>query len=298
MSAPAGRPLPPHAPPGGPLGVLQVPRRPAGARHHQLFAAPGPQVPVPVGVTDFVAHETVPRELHHRLGGELQTLRLDGGVRGVMTAYPHDSRQVADMLKRAMKGAQPRIVNLMNPGDGGIDQSYIDKMPEGRTCRIGPLRVRKTTIGQEDIGSNGHGGRIQHVRTRLMVRDEKSPNREWRAVDHHAFNGWIDTTELPPETFGRMWRSLYEPGRTDQGVMHCAGGVGRTPTLLWRLIFQQHLDSARRRNVHLSPAHRATFLHDLTAEARMMRGPQVLPDEGQLRMLYASCLRAVPYRQA
>jgi len=240
----------------------------------------------------------IPRSLHTRRGGELQTLCFQRQSQGVMTRYPGRTVEVAAMLQKALQSPSPRIVNLMNPGDMGVHHSYIDRMTEGRTCRVGHLDVWKQTLGRKKIGTDGRGGEVAHVRTRLHVRDPAQPLQPWRVVEHHAFPGWKDTKTVPPETFGRMWRSLYEPGRIDQGVVHCAGGVGRTPTLLWRLAFQSYLDRANRQGRTVSQPETASFLDQLTQESRAMRGGQVLPDPGQVRMLYDSCLRALPRQKA
>ncbi len=252
---------------------------------------------VPVGVTSFVGHEMLTRSLHTRHGGELQTLRFQWQPQGVMTRYPVHTQDVANMLQSALHSPSPRVINLMNPGDMNIHHSYVDRMPEGRSCRVGHLDVWKQTVGHENMGSNGYGGPIIHVRTMLHVRDPSHPLQPWRTVDHHAFQGWLDTTTPPPETFERMWRSLYEPGRVDQGVVHCAGGVGRTPTIMWRLAFQAYLDQANLQGRWVSPAETANFIDQLTTEARAMRGGQVLPAEGQIRLVYESCLRALPYQR-
>ncbi|MCZ2495792.1 hypothetical protein GN316_03390 [Xylophilus sp. Kf1] len=266
--------------------------------HHRGFAPPAALHPqVPLGVTDFVAHQVLPRHLHTRHGGELQALVVHGQPLGVMTRYPVRTRDVAAMLKCALRSSAPRIVNLMNPGDMGIPHSYVDRMPEGRPCRIGPLDVVRQTVGRQALGPNGHGGDLVQVRTLLHVRDRSQPLHPWRTIDHEAIQGWVDTARLPPRTFEHLWRSIYQPGRIDQGVVHCAGGVGRTPTLMWRLAFQSFLDQANRQGRLVTRAETANFLDKLTQEARAMRGNQVLPDEGQIRMLYESCLAYLPYQR-
>lgn len=293
-----GRPDPRNYAAGLQLQYLAAMNRQAVTRYQTAFAQPVAIDPrVPVGVTSFVGHEMLTRSLHTRHGGELQTLRLQSQPQGVMTRYPVHTQDVADMLQSALQSPSPRVINLMNPGDMNIHHSYVDRMPEGRSCRIGHLDVWKQTVGHEGMGSNGHGGQITHVRTLLHVRDPSQPLQPWRTVDHHGFPGWLDGTAPPPETFERMWRSLYQPGRVDQGVVHCAGGVGRTPMLMWRLAFQAYVDQANYQGRWVSPAETANFLDQLTQEARAMRGGQVLPGDAQIRMLYESCLHALPYQR-
>lgn len=285
--SPAKPPVRPHAP------HAPVDPHLAGLAHARRHAAPVQAFRQPQGPTVFSANMRVTRSLHTRHGGELQTLRIGRREVGVMTRYPASDHDVADMLRSALQSHRPRVTNLMNRGDMGIDDSYVDALPEGKVCRVHDLEVFKVTRQPRYMGPNTENEPVWQERATLYVRDRGDRKSEWRPVEYNAFSKWLDTTAPPPATYERMWRALYVRGMQHWGVMHCAGGVGRTGTLLFRLVFQSWLDAANARGQRVSPAQAEHFLSDMITRARTLRGQQVMPDDGQRRLLYESCMRAV-----
>ena len=215
-----------------------------------------------------------------------------------MSAYPTSPKAVEKLLIRALRSDNPRIVNLMNRGDMGVETSYVEQFPEKQTVRLGHLQVHRMTEGADRLGPNTEGRTMSRVRTGIYVRDDRDPSRKWRRIEHHTVTRWIDTTTPPLPTFERTWRSFYVPGRIDQGVIHCAGGVGRTAMLLFRLSFQSFLDRANAAHRYVSPQEASNFLDDLITEARTLRGNQVMPDMEQIRVLRQSCQMAVQNQRA
>lgn len=261
--------------------------------------APGaPRGNAPLEPGNLAGALQLSRKLHYRYGEELQTVRIgpNGTAVGVVTEYPRTPQAVANMLKKAKLSPHPRVVNLMDPGDMGIRTSYVDDLPEGVPTQVGDVWVKKISGIRESMGPNSarYGAtQIEHETATLLVFDPNKPSEGWSPVEYHAFKNWRDTTSLPPQTFERVWRSLYVPGRTYMDVIHCAGGVGRTGTVLLRLLGQVFLDQRSAAGNPATPQDIANFVRDMTILLRQLRGPQFLPDDGQIKMVHESMLASM-----
>ncbi len=231
-------------------------------------------------------------------GIDLQEYTDSRGVfQGVMTQYPGNDKEVADMFRSAIRNAPPggaRVINLMERGDlkaaGFGTQSYVDALPEGKPTRVGDLEMIKTTKKSgEPIGRNLKGETIRHDVCSVKVRDTKDPSGTWHDVRYDAVDHWTDTKAMPLRSFDNLCSALHDPKRDGNfGMVHCAGGIGRTGTYALRDMARRHIERENAAGRHVEFKEILSDIRQWTLEMRDLRGPGFMPDSMQLDMVMHS----------
>ncbi|QHJ01119.1 hypothetical protein GT347_25910 [Xylophilus rhododendri] len=248
------------------------------------------------GATGFARKMAIRPELQTVHGGDLQELRYRGRVWGTMTRYPETTAEFAALLDKARRGSR-HVINLMNAGDMGIRQYQVEKLPERQWARVGHLKVCKISEPARELGSNGFGRQLIHEPATLLVYDPLDPKAGCTRVQYDGYRNWRDRSTLPDATFAALMRSQRRGRGPDRPIVHCAGGIGRTLTVLVPHAFADYLAEARRRG-HMVTHHDAdAFITGIVQAARDIRGNFVLPDEHQRKTLYRWCEQALARHQ-
>jgi protein tyrosine phosphatase len=243
----------------------------------------------------FAQRMEIPRNEHRRKGGENQLFKSKVGDIGYMTRYPETNQQLESLLSSVMPSKNPLIVNLMNRGDMGETQSYVDKLKLNETQRWGRYEVRKTSEENKNtIGDNGQGGHLTNEHHVLQVRDTTDPASSWKKVDYNHINNWEDTTTLPPETLKKtfeilqkaLYKNVAKGERPDPPSINCAGGVGRTGVVMGMNGIDQFIKQQNSSGRTVSPLEAENALAQLINDMRDMRGTQVLPDKEQVASMH------------
>ncbi len=200
-----------------------------------------------------------------------------------LSGLPRDEHETAVLLLHAMRHGSNRLVNLWNPGDAGRSRSYVDEIP-GHGKDFGAFTVTRRHFRTLALGSNGEGAMVVDQHCKLIVQSAREPRT--REIDYHHIQGWTDRTALPASTFDAVCSALQRSApHAVGGTFNCAGGIGRSATMLLEQAMRDYLRRAHAMNRCVSYEQLCAKVAGWVTEMRALRSDGVMPDGSQLRML-------------